>query len=96
MHLAGPHRMAHLHRREARYITEGHGGGHGLHQPPGGKTGEIRPGDIICTPAGEWHRHRATPGHLMTHLPITEAVPSDQRPEANWGEHVTDEGHHQR
>jgi hypothetical protein len=27
----------------------------------------------------------------MTHLSITEAVPGDQRPEADWGEHVTDE-----
>jgi hypothetical protein len=27
----------------------------------------------------------------MAHLSITEAVPGDQRPEPNWGEHVTDE-----
>jgi hypothetical protein len=27
----------------------------------------------------------------MTHLSITEATPGDQRPEADWGEHVTDD-----
>ena len=31
------------------------------------------------------------PGHFMTHLSITEAVPGDQRPGADWGEHVTDD-----
>lgn len=32
----------------------------------------------------------------MTHLSITEAVPGGQRPDANRGEHVTDEEYHQR
>ena len=32
----------------------------------------------------------------MTRLSVTEAVPRDQRPEANWGEHVTGEEYHQR
>jgi len=32
----------------------------------------------------------------MTHLSITEAVPGDQRPEADWGEHVTDDEYHNR
>jgi len=76
---------------QALSITDGHG----LHQPPGGKTGEIRAGAIVCTPAGERHRHRATPGHFMTHLPIIEAVPGGRRPEANRGEHVTDEEYYQ-
>ncbi len=71
------------------YIT----GGHGLHQPRGGKTGEIRAGDNTCTPAGERHRHRATTGHFITHLPITQAVPSGQRPKANRGKHLTDQEH---
>ena len=34
---------------------------------------------------------RRRTGHFMTHLSITEAVPGDQRPEADWGEHVTDD-----
>jgi hypothetical protein len=29
----------------------------------------------------------------MTHLSITEA-PGDQRPEADWGDHVTDDEYH--
>jgi quercetin dioxygenase-like cupin family protein len=57
------------------YLTEGHG----LHQPRGGKIKEIHAGDIICTPAGERHWPGAAPGHFMTHLPITEAVPGDER-----------------
>ena len=32
----------------------------------------------------------------MTHLSITEAVPGDKRPEADWGEHVTDDEYHDR
>ena len=48
----------------------------------GGKITEIRPGDIVYTPADEWHWHGAAPGHFMTHLSITEAVPeiSDRKP----------------
>src|SRR6266567_595210 len=41
-----------------------------------------RAGDIVYTPADQWHWHGAAPGHFMTHLSITEAVPGDQRPEA--------------
>jgi hypothetical protein len=32
----------------------------------------------------------------MTHLSITEAVPGDERPEVDGGEHVTDEEYHDR
>jgi hypothetical protein len=32
----------------------------------------------------------------MTHLSITDAVPGDQRPETDWGEHDTDDEHHSR
>jgi quercetin dioxygenase-like cupin family protein len=69
------------------YVTEGRG----LHQPRGGRVEEIRPGDIVYTPAGQWHWHGAAPDRFMTHLSITEAVPGDQRPEADWGEHVADD-----
>jgi quercetin dioxygenase-like cupin family protein len=68
------------------YVMEGKG----LAQSRGGDIVEMHPGDIIHTPADEWHWHGATPDHFMTHLSITEAVPGDQRPEADWGEHVTD------
>jgi hypothetical protein len=57
----------------------------------GGAIEEIRAGDVVSTPPDEWHWHGAAPDHLMTHLSITEAVPGDRRPEAEWGEHVTDD-----
>ena len=69
------------------YITDGRG----LVQSRGGEVAEIRAGDIIRTPADEWHWHGAAPDHFMTHLSITEAVPGETRPEADWGEHVTDD-----
>jgi hypothetical protein len=37
----------------------------------------------------------AASDHYMTHLPVTEA-PGDERPEADWGEHVTDDEYHGR
>jgi quercetin dioxygenase-like cupin family protein len=68
------------------YVTEGRG----LVQSRGGTMAEIRPGDIVYTPAGEWHWHGAAPDHYMTHLSITEA-PGDERQETAWAEHVTDD-----
>jgi quercetin dioxygenase-like cupin family protein len=70
------------------YVTDGRG----LIQARGGSISEIRPGDVISTPSGEWHWHGAAPDHYMTHLSITEGVaPDDERPESSWGEHVTDD-----
>jgi len=75
------------------YVTEGRG----LVQARDGGISEIRAGDIVVTPAGEWHWHGAAPAHYMTHLSITEApVPGDDRPETDWGEHVTDDEYHGR
>ena len=68
------------------YVTEGRG----LVQSRGGAIRQIRAGDIVVTPADEWHWHGSAPGHFMSHLSITEAVPRDERPDAEWGEHVTD------
>ncbi len=67
-------------------VTEGEG----LVQARGGERMSIRAGDIVTTPADEWHWHGAAPDHFMTHLSITEGVPGNQRPEADWGEHVSD------
>jgi hypothetical protein len=50
----------------------------------------------IATPADQWHWRGAAPDHFMTHLSITEAVPGNERPEADWGEHVTDDEYHDR
>jgi quercetin dioxygenase-like cupin family protein len=68
------------------YVTDGKG----LVQARGGAIEEIRAGDVVTTPPDEWHWHGAAPDHYMTHLSITEA-PGDDRPEADWGEHVTDD-----
>ena len=41
-------------------------------QARGDGISEIRPGDVITTPSGEWHWHGA--------------APDDGRPEMDWGE----------
>jgi quercetin dioxygenase-like cupin family protein len=69
------------------YVTEGRG----LVQSRGSEVVQIGPGDIVQTPADEWHWHGAAPDHFMTHLSITEAAPGAEGPEADWGEHVTEE-----
>ena len=62
--------------------------GIGLAQARGGDVFEVRPGDTIHTPPGEWHWHGAAPDHYMTHLTMYEA--SDDGSETQWGELVTD------
>jgi quercetin dioxygenase-like cupin family protein len=57
--------------------------GEGLVQSRGEPIVNIRTGDTIHAPDGEWHWHGAGPDHAMTHLSITEG-------DASWGEHVTD------
>ena len=69
------------------YVTEGKG----FIQSRGGEVVEIRAGDIVNTPADEWHWHGAVLDYFMVYLSIIEVVPGDQRPEPNWGEHVSDE-----
>jgi quercetin dioxygenase-like cupin family protein len=68
------------------YVTEGAG----VVQSRGSDILKIRSGDVIHTPGDEWHWHGAAPDHLMSHLSITEGVADGQRPETDWGEHVTD------
>jgi len=62
--------------------------GLGLMQSKGGTVMEIRPGDTIRTPPGEWHWHGAAPDRFMTHLAMWEA-PADG-PETDWGDLVGD------
>ena len=62
------------------HVTEGVG----LVQARGGEVTEIRPGDTIYTPPGEWHWHGAAPDHFMAHLAFTEG-------DTEWGDHLTDE-----
>jgi quercetin dioxygenase-like cupin family protein len=67
------------------HVTEGIG----RIQARGGDVIEIRAGDTVGTPPGEWHWHGAAPDHFMTHLAMWE-VPPRGRPESEWGDHVTD------
>jgi quercetin dioxygenase-like cupin family protein len=67
------------------HVTEGIG----RIQSRGGDVVEIRAGDTVHTPPGEWHWHGAAPDHFMTHLAMWEAP--DEGPESEWGDHVSDE-----
>jgi quercetin dioxygenase-like cupin family protein len=67
------------------HVTEGVG----LIQARGGDVMEMRAGDTIHTPAGEWHWHGALPDRFMTHLAIWEAPVEGS--ETQWGEQVTNE-----
>ena len=66
------------------HVTEGIG----RVQSRGAKVLEIRAGDTVVTPAGEWHWHGAAPDHFMTHLAIWEATEGGADPE--WGALVAD------
>ena len=63
--------------------------GVGLVQARGGEVIEMRPGQTVVTPPGEWHWHGAAPEHFMSHLAMWEAAGGDE-PDAVWGEHVTE------
>jgi quercetin dioxygenase-like cupin family protein len=63
--------------------------GVGLIQARGGEILEIRPGDTIYTPPGEWHWHGAAPENFMVHLAMWEGPAAGA--ESEWGELVTDE-----
>ena len=67
------------------HVTEGIG----RVQARGGHVLEIRAGDTIHTPPGEWHWHGAAPDRFMTHLAIWEAPA--EGPESTWGELISDQ-----
>lgn len=69
------------------YVTEGRG----RVQSRGDAITEIQPGDVIYTPPDEWHWHGADFDHFMTHLSLTEGVGEGDRPETEWGPHVTED-----
>ena len=68
--------------------------GIGRTQARGGEVLEIRPGDTIHTPPGEWHWHGASPDRFLTHLTIFEAA--DDGSETEWGAQVSDEEYGRR
>ena len=65
--------------------------GLGRIQARGGDLLEIRAGDTIVTPPGEWHWHGAAPDHFMTHLTVYEAA--DDGAESEWGDHVPEDAY---
>jgi quercetin dioxygenase-like cupin family protein len=65
--------------------------GLGRIQARAGEIIEIRAGDTVHTPPGEWHWHGAAPDRFMSHLAIWEA-PADG-PESEWGDQITDEAY---
>ena len=62
------------------YVTDGEG----LVQSRGEAIVTIRSGDVVVTPADEWHWHGAAPDRFMAHLSITEGG-------IDWGDHVGDD-----
>jgi len=62
--------------------------GCGWVQIEGGKKEEIRPGDVIWTPANVKHWHGAQPKSAMSHYAIVEPLNGSA---AQWMEKVTDE-----
>lgn len=60
----------------------------GLVQQWGGRTQEIRPGDVVWISPGVKHWHGATPSTAMSHIAIQEVVEGKV---VDWMEHVTDE-----
>ena len=86
---AGARNAWHAHAAgQTVHVTEGVG----RIQARGGDVLEMRAGDTVVTPAGEWHWHGAAPDRFMTHLAIWEA-PADGGPETGWGEQVNDEAY---
>ena len=49
---------------------------------------EMRAGDTVHTPPGEWHWHGAAPDRFMTHLAMWEAA--EEGAETAWADHVSD------
>jgi quercetin dioxygenase-like cupin family protein len=62
--------------------------GTGWVQEWNGQKREIKPGDVIWTPAGVKHWHGATATNGLTHLAITESVGGKN---VDWMEKVSDE-----
>ena len=62
------------------YVTEGVG----RIQSRGHAVVEMRAGDVVQTPPGEWHWHGAAPHRFMTHITVYEA-PADGE-ETSWGD----------
>ncbi|GIG26112.1 (R)-mandelonitrile lyase [Cellulomonas denverensis] len=84
----------------ARTHWHAHPGGQSLRVTQGvarvgtrdGRVVELRPGQTVWCPPGEWHWHGAGPDSYMEHLALWEVDGAD----AQWGEPVTDEQYRTR
>jgi quercetin dioxygenase-like cupin family protein len=56
-----------------------------------GRVLELRPGQTVWCPPGEWHWHGAGPDAFMEHLAMWETTEARDGSETTWGEPVTDE-----
>ena len=63
--------------------------GVGRYQLDGDQVQEIRPGDTVIIPPDAKHWHGSAPGHLFSHLALSET--SDTGAGTNWHEPVSDE-----
>ncbi|MFG6504502.1 cupin domain-containing protein [Microbacterium sp. P05] len=82
----GAHTAWHRHAvGQTLHVTEGYG----YVQSQGEELIELRPGDTVSTPAGEWHWHGAATDEFMSHLALWEASGTADEPETVWGEKLT-------
>ncbi|MGU3646836.1 cupin domain-containing protein [Microbacterium sp. C23T] len=84
----GAHTAWHRHAvGQTLHVTEGVG----WVQTRGEELIELRPGDTVYTPAGEWHWHGAAADQFMCHLALWEApAPDAGEPETEWGDKLTE------
>ena len=80
----GAHTAWHRHAvGQTLHVTEGYG----YVQSRGEEVVELRPGDTVYTPPGEWHWHGATGDSFLCHLALWEApAPGADEPETTWGD----------
>ena len=83
----GAHTAWHRHAvGQTLHVTEGRG----YVQSRGDDIIELRPGDTVYTPPGEWHWHGAAPDSFMSHLALWESAgPGSDQPETVWGDKLT-------
>jgi quercetin dioxygenase-like cupin family protein len=51
--------------------------GHARVGAEGAPAREVRPGDVVYTPPGEWHWHGATPEASMVHLAVNPGAKTE-------------------
>ncbi|HAN24334.1 MAG: cupin domain-containing protein [Microbacterium sp.] len=86
--MPGAHTAWHRHAvGQVLHVTDGLG----WVQSRGGELIELRPGDTVFTPAGEWHWHGASAQNAMCHLALWEAPLEEGVPETEWGAKLTDD-----